>query len=101
MTGNGRYTAQPDHCHSVSPEYQFVMVHVSDKRIIQQKVDEADIKDAVVIIPTLANVMAYDNLWETGSCLALIPGVDGFRRIQTQYVAVFKRYTQELVQYLV
>ena len=38
MTGNGRYTAQPDHCHSVSPEYQFVMAHESDKRLV----DEAD-----------------------------------------------------------
>ena len=61
---NGGYTLQPDHCHSVSPEKLFVMVYESDKRVIQQKVDDADIKDAVVIIPTLANVMAYDNLWE-------------------------------------
>ena len=65
---NGEYTLLPDHCHSVSPEKLFVMVHESDKRVIQQKVDDADIKDAVVIIPTLANVMAYDNLWEGITC---------------------------------
>ena len=45
MTGNGRYTAQPDHCHSVSPEYQFVMAHESDKRLV----DEADYLDGVTI----------------------------------------------------
>ena len=45
MTGNGRYTAQPDHCHSVSPEYQFVMAYESDKRLV----DEADYLDGVTI----------------------------------------------------
>ena len=35
-----------------------------DKRVIQQEVDDADIEDAVVIIPTLANVMTHDNLRE-------------------------------------
>ena len=52
------------------------MVHESDKRVIQQKVDDTDIEDAVVIIPTLANVMAYDNLWEriTGQRERLVLG---------------------------
>ena len=45
MTGNGSYTIQPDHCHSVSPEYQFVMAHESDKRLV----DEADYLDGVTI----------------------------------------------------
>ena len=45
MTGDGRYTAQPDHCHSVSPEYQFVMAYESDKRLV----DEADYLDGVTI----------------------------------------------------
>ena len=34
----------------------------SDKHIIQQEVDDADIENTVVIIPTLANVMTHDNL---------------------------------------
>ena len=52
------------------------MVYESDKRVIQQKVDDADIEDAVVIIPALANVMAYDNLWEgiTGKGERLVLG---------------------------
>ena len=36
----------------------------SDKRVIQQEVDDADIENAVVIIPTLANVMTHDDLRE-------------------------------------
>ena len=40
------------------------MVHESDKRVIQQKVDDANIEDAVVIIPTLTNVMTHDDLRE-------------------------------------
>ena len=35
-----------------------------DKRVIKQEVDDADIENAVVIIPTLANVMTHDNLRE-------------------------------------
>ena len=36
----------------------------SDKRIIQQEVDDADIENAVFVIPTLANVMTHDDLRE-------------------------------------
>ena len=35
-----------------------------DKRVIEQEVDDADIENAVVIIPTLANVMTHDDLRE-------------------------------------
>ena len=35
-----------------------------DKRVIQQKVDDADIENSIVVIPTLANVMAHDDLRE-------------------------------------
>ena len=34
----------------------------SDKHVIQQEVDNSDIENTVVIIPTLANVMTHDNL---------------------------------------
>lgn len=33
----------------------------SDKRVIQQEVDDADIENAIVIIPALANVMTHDD----------------------------------------
>ena len=38
--------------------------HPSDKRIIQQEVDDADIENAVIVIPTLADVMTHDDLRE-------------------------------------
>ncbi len=38
--------------------------NASDKRIIQQEVDDADIENAVVVIPTLADVMTHDHLRE-------------------------------------
>ena len=36
----------------------------SDKRVIQQEVDDADIENAIVIIPALANVMTHDDFRE-------------------------------------
>lgn len=36
----------------------------SDKRVIQQEVDDADIENAALIIPTLADVMADNDLRE-------------------------------------
>ncbi len=35
-----------------------------DEAVIKQEVDDADIEDAVVIIPTLADVMMHNNLRE-------------------------------------
>ena len=60
------------------------MVHESDKRVIQQKVDDANIEDAVVIIPTLTNVMTHDDLREriTGQRKRLILGDRLFLRSQ-------------------
>ena len=50
---------------------------------------------------TMQHFTAFTFLWETGSCLALIPGVDGSGRTRTQYMVVYKRYTQYQAQYLV
>ena len=48
----------------------------SDKRVIKQEVDDADIENAIVIIPTLTNVMTHDDLREriTGQRKRLILG---------------------------
>ena len=39
-------------------------------RIIQQEINDADIENAVVIIPTLADVVTDNNLWEGISGIA-------------------------------
>ena len=37
---------------------------VLDKRVIQQEVNDADIENAVIIIPTLTNIMTHNDLRE-------------------------------------
>ena len=37
---------------------------VLDKRVIQQEVNDADIENAVIIIPTLTNIMTHYDLRE-------------------------------------
>ena len=57
----------------------------SNKRVVQQKVDDADIEDAVLIIPTLTNIMAHNDLREgiTGQCERLVFGDRLFLRSQS------------------
>ena len=48
----------------------------SQKSVVQQKVDDAYIEDAALIIPTLTDVMAYNDLREgiTGQRKRLVLG---------------------------
>ena len=48
----------------------------SQKSVVQQKVDDADIEDAALIIPTLTDVMAYNDFREgiTGQRKRLVLG---------------------------
>lgn len=56
-----------------------------DKRVIQQEVDDADIEDAIVIIPTFANVITHNDLREgiTGQRERLVLGDCLFLRSQS------------------
>ena len=57
----------------------------SNKCVVQQKVDDADIEDAVLIIPAFTNIMAHNDLREgiAGQCERLVFGDCLFLRSQS------------------